>query len=215
MVTLTCHLGHVTYANQWNASDFLHVVAITFTVLIVTELLMVVVTVRTWHWFMAVAQVSVVVRPSDTSFLVALMSNPHIKKSRFSTTPSPPPNTTISLERKTLFYIWYTLIITSKLTDIGTSSDTITGRLLSSSRIPPSILWPWLPHLRAVPPQVRGTYCCQLPASLHHEVSADQICTANIRQVTAVGLRVYQWYLCYNSLAKTWWAVILWLSHIR
>ena len=37
--------------------DFVHVIAITFTVLIVTELLMVVATVRTWHWLMAVAQV--------------------------------------------------------------------------------------------------------------------------------------------------------------
>jgi len=37
--------------------DFIHVIAITFTVLIVTELLMVVVTVRTWHWLMAVAQI--------------------------------------------------------------------------------------------------------------------------------------------------------------
>eukprot|EP00116_Pleurobrachia_bachei_P005063 sb/3465325/ len=38
--------------------DFIHVLAITFTVLIVTELLMVVITVRTWHWAMAVAQVT-------------------------------------------------------------------------------------------------------------------------------------------------------------
>ncbi|XP_076448860.1 putative phospholipid-transporting ATPase IIB isoform X2 [Babylonia areolata] len=37
--------------------DFIHVVSITFTSLILTELLMVGLTVRTWHWLMVVAQV--------------------------------------------------------------------------------------------------------------------------------------------------------------
>uniref|UniRef100_A0A8C0R1B5 Phospholipid-transporting ATPase n=1 Tax=Canis lupus dingo TaxID=286419 RepID=A0A8C0R1B5_CANLU len=38
-------------------SEFVHVVAISFTALILTELLMVALTVRTWHWLMAVAEV--------------------------------------------------------------------------------------------------------------------------------------------------------------
>ena len=38
-------------------SEFLHVVAISFTALILTELLMVALTVRTWHWLMVLAQV--------------------------------------------------------------------------------------------------------------------------------------------------------------
>uniref|UniRef100_A0A8C5FTK8 Phospholipid-transporting ATPase n=1 Tax=Gadus morhua TaxID=8049 RepID=A0A8C5FTK8_GADMO len=37
-------------------SEFLHVVAISFTALILTELLMVALTVRTWHWLMVLAQ---------------------------------------------------------------------------------------------------------------------------------------------------------------
>ncbi|XP_074211408.1 putative phospholipid-transporting ATPase IIB isoform X4 [Camelus bactrianus] len=37
-------------------SEFVHVVAISFTALILTELLMVALTVRTWHWLMVVAQ---------------------------------------------------------------------------------------------------------------------------------------------------------------
>ncbi|XP_045881808.1 probable phospholipid-transporting ATPase IIB isoform X2 [Meles meles] len=37
-------------------SEFVHVVAISFTALILTELLMVALTVRTWHWLMAVAE---------------------------------------------------------------------------------------------------------------------------------------------------------------
>lgn len=37
--------------------EFIHVVAITFTSLILTELLMVALTVRTWHWAMIVAEV--------------------------------------------------------------------------------------------------------------------------------------------------------------
>ncbi|XP_058413326.1 probable phospholipid-transporting ATPase IIB isoform X4 [Diceros bicornis minor] len=37
-------------------SEFVHVVAISFTALILTELLMVALTVRTWHWLMVVAE---------------------------------------------------------------------------------------------------------------------------------------------------------------
>ncbi|XP_072561479.1 probable phospholipid-transporting ATPase IIB isoform X2 [Paramormyrops kingsleyae] len=37
-------------------SEFVHVVAISFTALIFTELLMVALTIRTWHWLMAVAE---------------------------------------------------------------------------------------------------------------------------------------------------------------
>jgi len=36
--------------------EFIHVVAISFTALILTELLMVALTVRTWHWIMIVAE---------------------------------------------------------------------------------------------------------------------------------------------------------------
>ena len=37
--------------------DFLHIVAITFTSLILTELLMVTLTVHTWHWLMIVGEI--------------------------------------------------------------------------------------------------------------------------------------------------------------
>lgn len=37
-------------------SDFIHVVSISFSALIVTELIMVAMTVHTWHWAMLVAQ---------------------------------------------------------------------------------------------------------------------------------------------------------------
>ena len=36
--------------------DFIHIVAISFTALILTELLMVALTVRTWHWLMLFAE---------------------------------------------------------------------------------------------------------------------------------------------------------------
>jgi len=36
--------------------EFIHVVAITFTSLILTELIMVAMTIRTWHWLMVVAE---------------------------------------------------------------------------------------------------------------------------------------------------------------
>jgi phospholipid-translocating ATPase len=38
-------------------ADFIHIVAITFTSLILTELLMIALTVRTWHYLMIVAEV--------------------------------------------------------------------------------------------------------------------------------------------------------------
>ncbi|VDK37144.1 unnamed protein product [Anisakis simplex] len=37
-------------------SDFIHVVSISFTALIVTELIMVALTVHTWHWAMLLAE---------------------------------------------------------------------------------------------------------------------------------------------------------------
>ena len=37
--------------------EFLHVVAITFTSLVLTELLMVALTVRTWHYMMVIAEI--------------------------------------------------------------------------------------------------------------------------------------------------------------
>ena len=36
--------------------DFVHVVSITFTSLLLTELLMVALAIRTWHWLMMVAE---------------------------------------------------------------------------------------------------------------------------------------------------------------
>lgn len=37
-------------------SEFVHIVAISFTALILTELLMVALTIQTWHWLMTVAE---------------------------------------------------------------------------------------------------------------------------------------------------------------
>lgn len=37
-------------------SEFTHAVSISFTSLIITELVMVALTVRTWHWLMAVSE---------------------------------------------------------------------------------------------------------------------------------------------------------------
>lgn len=50
--------GIIIYGALWLFDeDFVHVVSITFTALILTELLMVALTIRTWHWAMAVAEV--------------------------------------------------------------------------------------------------------------------------------------------------------------
>lgn len=46
--------------------EFIHVVSISFTALILTELIMIALTVRTWHWAMVVAEV--------TSLVVYLLS---------------------------------------------------------------------------------------------------------------------------------------------
>lgn len=37
--------------------EFIHIVAISFTSLVLTELLMVALTVRTWHWAMVLAEI--------------------------------------------------------------------------------------------------------------------------------------------------------------
>ena len=38
--------------------EFIHIVSISFTALILTELIMIALTVRTWHWAMIVAEVT-------------------------------------------------------------------------------------------------------------------------------------------------------------
>ncbi|XP_071957427.1 probable phospholipid-transporting ATPase IIB isoform X2 [Antedon mediterranea] len=49
--------GAIMYGALWLFSgEFIHIVAISFTALIITELLMVALTIRTWHWLMAVAE---------------------------------------------------------------------------------------------------------------------------------------------------------------
>nr|XP_039267375.1 probable phospholipid-transporting ATPase IIB [Styela clava] len=48
--------------------DFLHVVAITFTSLILTELLMVALTIRTWHWVMVISEIG-----SLTIYIISLI----------------------------------------------------------------------------------------------------------------------------------------------
>ncbi|XP_048762604.1 probable phospholipid-transporting ATPase IIB [Ostrea edulis] len=50
--------GIIIYGALWLFDeDFVHVVSITFTALILTELLMVALTIRTWHWAMVVAEI--------------------------------------------------------------------------------------------------------------------------------------------------------------
>ncbi|XP_033124731.1 probable phospholipid-transporting ATPase IIB isoform X2 [Anneissia japonica] len=49
--------GAIMYGALWLFSgEFIHIVAISFTSLIITELLMVALTIRTWHWLMVVAE---------------------------------------------------------------------------------------------------------------------------------------------------------------
>lgn len=48
--------------------EFIHVVAISFTALILTELIMVALTIRTWHWMMALAELV-----SFVTYIVAMM----------------------------------------------------------------------------------------------------------------------------------------------
>ena len=47
--------------------EFIHIVAISFTSLVITELLMVALTIRTWHWIMLVAEVF-----SMTAYVISL-----------------------------------------------------------------------------------------------------------------------------------------------
>lgn len=53
-------------------SDFIHIVSISFTALIVTELIMVALTIHTWHWAMLLAQVYVCFLASKTKYFIAV-----------------------------------------------------------------------------------------------------------------------------------------------
>uniref|UniRef100_G3RPG4 Phospholipid-transporting ATPase n=1 Tax=Gorilla gorilla gorilla TaxID=9595 RepID=G3RPG4_GORGO len=60
-------------------SEFVHVVAISFTALILTELLMVALTVRTWHWLMVVAEfLSLGCYVSSLAFLSEYFGNSYL-----------------------------------------------------------------------------------------------------------------------------------------
>lgn len=63
-------------------SEFVHIVAISFTSLILTELLMVALTIQTWHWLMTVAELlSLACYIASLVFLHEFIGK----------TPSPPP----------------------------------------------------------------------------------------------------------------------------
>ncbi|XP_041454090.1 probable phospholipid-transporting ATPase IIB [Lytechinus variegatus] len=50
--------GIIMYGALWLfEGEFLHIISITFTALIITELLMVALTIRTWHWTMVIAEI--------------------------------------------------------------------------------------------------------------------------------------------------------------
>nr|XP_054762202.1 probable phospholipid-transporting ATPase IIB [Lytechinus pictus] len=50
--------GIIMYGALWLfEGEFLHIISITFTSLIITELLMVALTIRTWHWTMVIAEI--------------------------------------------------------------------------------------------------------------------------------------------------------------
>src|SRR5699024_640644 len=58
--------------------EFIHVVAITFTAVILTELLMLALTVRTWHWLMIVAELI-----SFSTYLLTLILAPSYFDEKF------------------------------------------------------------------------------------------------------------------------------------
>lgn len=65
-------------------SEFVHIVAISFTSLILTELLMVALTIQTWHWLMTVAELlSLACYIASLVFLHEFIGNPP---------PAPPPH---------------------------------------------------------------------------------------------------------------------------
>lgn len=63
--------------------EFIHVVAITFTAVILTELLMLALTVRTWHWLMVVAELV-----SLSAYLLTLILFPQFFDEQFIQTAS-------------------------------------------------------------------------------------------------------------------------------
>ncbi|KAG9511208.1 putative phospholipid-transporting ATPase IIB, partial [Fragariocoptes setiger] len=71
--------GVIMYGAMWLFHDeFIHVVAITYTALILTELLMLALTVRTWHWMMVVAELI-----SLSSYLLTLILFPQSFDAQF------------------------------------------------------------------------------------------------------------------------------------
>lgn len=66
-------------------SEFVHIVAISFTSLILTELLMVALTIQTWHWLMTVAELL------SLACYIASLVFLHEFIGKTPSSPSPPP----------------------------------------------------------------------------------------------------------------------------
>ena len=61
--------------------EFIHVVSISFTALILTELIMVALTIRTWHWLMVLAEflsLAIYILSSKNNSFLALCINVYV-----------------------------------------------------------------------------------------------------------------------------------------
>ncbi|XP_064522254.1 probable phospholipid-transporting ATPase IIB isoform X2 [Pseudopipra pipra] len=160
-------------------SEFVHVVAISFTALILTELLMVALTIRTWHWLMVVAEfLSLGCYVASLAFLNEYFARLQMRgtsKSRYRYSHLSPD-----------------------------FQELHKAELAASPLYRQSVFWSFLRcclyHNCDLPVESVSNHCCKLSSTLHSQVLEAQVLSSKLLQAYLVKVIIFLWFFTHTSL---------------
>ncbi|XP_027518551.1 probable phospholipid-transporting ATPase IIB isoform X2 [Corapipo altera] len=164
-------------------SEFVHVVAISFTALILTELLMVALTIRTWHWLMVVAEfLSLGCYVASLAFLNEYFARLQMRgtsKSRYRFSHLSPD-----------------------------FQELHKAELAASPLYRQSVFWSFLRcclyHNCDLPVESVSNHCCKLSSTLHSQVLEAQVLSSKLLQAYLVKVIIFLWFFTHTSLQITY-----------
>ncbi|XP_017677736.1 PREDICTED: probable phospholipid-transporting ATPase IIB isoform X2 [Lepidothrix coronata] len=160
-------------------SEFVHVVAISFTALILTELLMVALTIRTWHWLMVVAEfLSLGCYVASLAFLNEYFARLQMRgtsKSRYRYSHLSPD-----------------------------FQELHKAELAASPLYRQSVFWSFLRcclyHNCDLPVESVSNHCCKLSSTLHSQVLEAQVLSSELLQAYLVKVIIFLWFFTHTRL---------------
>ncbi|XP_017937151.3 probable phospholipid-transporting ATPase IIB isoform X2 [Manacus vitellinus] len=160
-------------------SEFVHVVAISFTALILTELLMVALTIRTWHWLMVVAEfLSLGCYVASLAFLNEYFARLQMRgtsKSRYRYSHLSPD-----------------------------FQELHKAELAASPLYRQSVFWSFLRcclyHNCDLPVESVSNHCCKLSSTLHSQVLEAQVLSSKLLQAYLIKVIIFLWFFTHTSL---------------